>query len=288
MNKMKKYSRVFCRAVFIFTALIGSQSAFANEEIKAKRIIALAPHIVENLYAIGAGDLIIGTTEHADYPNEALAIPRVGNYSRLNIEQILAAEPDLIIGWKSGTPTDDLAKLEKLGYNIQYSEPKKIEDVAKELQFLGELTGRNAEADEVAKAFISKLDTLRQQYLTAKQVSVFFEMWSNPLTTVANDAWLQQQINVCKVTNPFINSATDYPQINVESVVLEAPEIIIQPSSHSDSAPDRVNWQQWKNIPAVQNHAFVHPNADKLYRMTTRSLDELTVLCENIDAFREQ
>lgn len=288
MNKMKKYSSVFCRAVFIFTALIGSQSAFANEEIKAKRIIALAPHIVENLYAIGAGDLIIGTTEHADYPNEALAIPRVGNYSRLNIEQILAAEPDLIIGWKSGTPTDDLAKLEKLGYNIQYSEPKKIEDVAKELKFLGELTGRNAEADKVAKAFISKLDTLRQQYLTAKPVSVFFEMWSNPLTTVANDAWLQQQINVCKVTNPFINSATDYPQINVESVVLEAPEIIIQPSSHSDSAPDRVNWQQWKNIPAVQNHAFVHPNADKLYRMTTRSLDELTVLCEKIDAFREQ
>lgn len=246
----------------------------------------MAPHIVENLYAVGAGELIVGTTEHADFPEQANDIPRVGNYSRLNIEQILAVDPDVIIAWKSGNPSDDLAKLEQLGLNIKYSNPKNIEDVAAELVFLGDITGNVVEANKAAKAFLHKLKMLRQQYSSAKEVTVFFEMWSRPLTTVANNAWLQQQINVCNARNPFVESPTDYPQINVEQVVLTEPQIIIQPSSHSESAPNRINWQQWTNIPAVKNNAFIYPNADKLYRMTNRSLDELTILCQKIDALR--
>lgn len=264
---------------------MASVSVFASES-EELRIIALAPHIVENLYAIGAGDLIIGATEHADYPKQALDIPRVGNYVRLNIEQILAAEPNLIIAWKTGSHSDDFSRLASLGIKIVYSELVEIEDVAKELKYFGQLTGNEEKANQLADDFLIKLKQLREKYQASKPVSVFFEMWSRPLTTVANQAWLQQQIEVCNITNPFVESPTDYPQINVEQVVLKAPEIIIQPSSHSESAPDRVNWQQWEHIPAVKNKAFIHPDADKLYRTTIRSLDELTLLCEQIDSLR--
>ncbi|MDG1751042.1 MAG: cobalamin-binding protein, partial [Thalassotalea sp.] len=120
-----------------------------------------------------------------------------------------------------------------------------------------------------------------------KALSVFYELWPRPLTTVANDAWPQQQLNVCQATNPFIDSETDYPQINIENVILKAPQIIIQPSSHGMNSPDNVNWQQWQDIPAVKNNAFIHPDADQLHRMTSRSLDELALLCQQIDQFRK-
>ena len=94
----------------------------ANNKSKPS-IIALAPHIVEMLYDVGAGEQIIGTTSFADYPEQAKKIPRIGNYVRLQLERVIELQPDLIIAWKSGNPSDDLALLEQLGFNIMYSQP---------------------------------------------------------------------------------------------------------------------------------------------------------------------
>ncbi|GAA6203603.1 cobalamin-binding protein [Thalassotalea sp. SU-HH00458] len=276
--------------IAVFLSLV-SVNCFGNESVKqqvnaAKRIIALAPHIVENLYAIGAGDLIVGTTEHADYPEQANSIPRIGNYAKLNIEQVLAVDPDLIIAWKSN-PSDDLVRLQKLGLNIVYSQPETLESVAQELRYFGELTGNQALGEQKAKEFLQQLTNIADHYKDKAAISVFYELWPRPLTTVAKNAWPQQQLSVCRASNPFFDSETDYPQINVENVVLKAPQIIIQPSSHGVSSPDKVNWQQWPAIPAVKNNAFLHPDADQLHRMTLRSLDELSLLCQQIDQFRQ-
>jgi vitamin B12 transport system substrate-binding protein len=281
---MKNVNSVAC--AFIILSMVLNSKVLHAEENTAKRIIALAPHIVENLYAVGAGELIIGTTEHADFPSQANTIPRIGNYAKLNIEQVLAIDPDLIIAWKSGNPSDDLARLTKLGLKIVYSQPETLEDVAQELAYFGRLTGNVDEGEKQSKQFLARLDKIRTNHQAKFPISVFYELWPRPLTTVANNAWPQQQLAVCGGSNPFIDSATDYPQINIEQVVLKAPQVIIQPSSHGVNSPDNVNWQQWQDIPAVKNNAFVHPNADKLHRMTSRSLDELALLCEKIDEFR--
>ena len=261
----------------------------ANDQIKvtsAQRIVALAPHIVENLYQIGAGERIIATTEHADYPQAAKKIPRVGNYAQLNIEQILAADPDLVIAWQTGTASEDLARLEKYGIAIEYSNPKEVEDVAKELLFFGRLTGLEQEAELQAKQVIEKLETIKQAYSDKAPISVFYELWPRPLTTIAREAWLQKHLDICGATNPFVDAKTDYPQINIEQVVLKGPQVIIQPRSHSSNTPDQINSQQWPQIPAVKHKAFIHPDADKLYRTTSRSFEELAKLCQSIDSLR--
>lgn len=272
-------------------SFLSSNLSYADENnsIKpAKRVIALAPHIVEMLFEFGAGDIIVGTSEHADYPVAAKKIPRVGNYARLNIEQILALAPDLVIAWKTGSPSDDLTRLEALGVNIVYSQPKALEDVATEVQYFAQLTGFQAAGKVVAERFLQRLAEIRQQYQDKSLVRIFYELWPHPLTTTANKGWSQQQLDVCRVENPFVDSATDYPQINVEDVVLAAPEVLIQPNSHSINAPAAINWQQWPHIPAVKNKAFIQPNADKLHRMTSRSLEELVTLCQKIDQFRNK
>ncbi|XQW85634.1 cobalamin-binding protein [Thalassotalea piscium] len=267
--------------------VVSSQALANNNQQPTPRIIALAPHLVEMLYEVGAGDLIIGTTDHADFPEQAKKIPRVGNYAKLNIEQILSLDPDLIIAWRTGNPSDDLSRLEKMGINIVYSEPKALEDVAKEIKMFAKLAGKTQEGEQVANSYLTKLAKIKADYQDKSPIKVFYELWSRPLTTVANHSWPQQQLSICKADNPFINSATDYPQINLEQVVLQAPDIIIQPTSVGHSNSDMVNWRQWPEIPAVKANAFLTPNADKMHRMTSRVLDELILLCKGIDQYRK-
>jgi vitamin B12 transport system substrate-binding protein len=259
----------------------------SDDLLQKQRIIALAPHIVESLYAIGAGEQIIGTTAHADYPKAAENILRVGNYARLQIEKIIQLKPDVIIAWKTGNPMDDLARLEKYQFKVVYSHPQTLEDVANELIMLGKITGREAVANSVAKKYLLNLQKIKQKYATQNKVRVFYELWSRPLRTVANKAWPQQQIELCGASNPFADAQDDYPSVGLEQVLVTLPQVVIQPGQHSADSPDGLNWLQWQHIPAVKNNFIFHPNADKAHRMTIRMLDEVVVLCEQIDAARQ-
>jgi vitamin B12 transport system substrate-binding protein len=259
----------------------------SNDSLQKQRVIALAPHIVESLYAIGAGDQIIGTTAHADYPEAAKGILRVGNYARLQIEKIIQLKPDVIIAWKTGNPSDDLARLEKYKLKVVYSDPQTLEDVGKELIMFGKITGREAAANSVAENFFTRLQAIEQTYAEQQKVRVFYELWSRPLRTVANKAWPQQQLELCGATNPFAKAQDDYPSIGLEQVLVTLPQVVIQPGHTGADSPDGLNWSQWTHIPAAKNNFIFHPNADKVHRMTSRMLDEVVILCEQIDVARK-
>ena len=285
-----RFLRVFLLVSAVLSSLNASQSMAntkSDDSLQKLRIIALAPHIVESLYAIGAGQQIIAATAHSDYPKAAADILQIGNYARLQIEKIIQLKPDVIIAWKTGNPSEDLARLEKYQLNVIYSHPQTLEDVANELIMLGKITGREAAANAIATRYLTKLHKIKQTYANQKKISVFYELWSRPLRTVANKAWPQQQIELCGASNPFANAKDDYPSIGLEQVLVTLPQVVIQPSQHSAASPDGLNWPQWQHIPAVKNNFIFHPNADKVHRMTTRMLDEVVILCEQIDTARQ-
>lgn len=284
MSKFKQTLWGFCLLTVSLTAL---SENLTQEQKQQRRIIALAPHIVESLYQIGAGAQIIGTTDHSDYPAEAENILRVGNYARLQIEKIIQLKPDLVIAWKTGNPSDDLERLEKYQLNIIYSDPKKLEDVASELLMLGKVTGREDIAQKQAKQYLAKLNKISTTYRDQAPIKAFYELWSRPIRTVAKNAWLQQQIELCGGDNPFAKATDDYPSVGLEQVLVTLPQVVIQPNPHSANSPDGLNWQQWPHIPAVKNHFIFHPNPDKTHRMTTRMLDEVVIMCEQIHAARQ-
>ena len=277
--------------LLILLNVFSPSSAFASDkdlvEKQNLRIIALAPHLVESLYAIGAGEQIIATTAHADYPAAAKDILVVGNYARLQIEKILQLKPDVIIAWKTGNPIDDLARLEKYQIKVIYSNPQTLEDVAAELLMLGEITGRTAQASQLAEQYSAQLEQIKQRYASQQKVSVFYELWSRPIRTVAQNAWPQQQITLCGGVNPFADAKDDYPSVGLEQVLVTLPQVVIQPSKSTNGDPDSLNWLQWPHIPAAKNGFIFHPNADKVHRMTTRMLEEVLLLCEQIDTARQ-
>ncbi|WP_260680493.1 cobalamin-binding protein [Thalassotalea sp. PS06] len=266
-----------------------STSAIGKSDVKPKavRIIALAPHIVEMLYAIDLGDNIIATLEHADYPEAAKAIPRVGNYAQLNIEAIVALQADVIIAWKTGNPDADIQRLKQLGQTVIYSHPQRLVDVANEIESFGMRFGNADAANVKADEFRQALQQLQASYQDKAPVTVFYQLWPQPLTTVAGNAWPQQQLDLCGAENPFKNADNDYPQINIEDVLVANPQLIIYPTSRHSNESMSINWQQYKNLDAVKHKQMLRPDADILHRMTLRLPSEITKLCEQIDQSRQ-
>jgi vitamin B12 transport system substrate-binding protein len=284
MNRNKNMKLLY----WLFALLLTSSTAYANSSKDEQKptIIALAPHIVEMLYDVGAGEQIIGTTAFADYPEQAKKIPRIGNYVRLQLERVIELQPDLIIAWKSGNPSDDLARLEQLGFNIVYSQPHTFDDIAEEVRRFAKLTGHSEQGEKVALNFERELTEITKTYQNKAEVIGFYELWSRPLTTVAKGSWPQQFLNICKVKNPFKQVITPYPQISIEQVLPASVQLIIQPLSINQKDREGFNWQDWQIIPAVANKQIIQPDADAMHRMTLRSLTALKDLCATIDKTR--
>ncbi len=250
------------------------------------RIIALAPHIVEMLFDIGAGAQIIATTEHADYPLAAKSIPKIGSSVRIQLERVIELQPDLIIAWQSGNPSDDLARLQQLGFKVVYSQPDTFADVAKELRLFGELTGHKVQAERIAAQFLTDLANIKQHYADKPLITGFYEVWSRPLTTVANSSWPQQFLALCRIENPFQHVNTGYPQVNIEQVLQANIQVVIQAFAKKQANSNGYNWQQWPLLPAVKHQQLLMLDADVVHRMTTRSLQALQDLCQQAEQSR--
>ncbi|ABI37928.1 periplasmic binding protein [Shewanella sp. MR-4] len=250
----------------------------------AKRIIALSPHAVEMLYAIGAGESIVAATDYADYPEAAKKIPSIGGYYGIQIERVLELNPDLIVVWDTGNKAEDINQLKSLGFKLYSSSPKTLEDVAKEIEELGALTGRTEQASQVAADYRNQLLQLRSENAAKSEPKVFYQLWSTPLMTVAKNSWIQQIIGVCHGKNVFYDAASDYPQVSLENVLMTLPEVILQ--SEEEGNVKGVDWSKWTEIPAVKNQHIYQLNADLLHRATPRALLGVKAVCDALDKAR--
>ncbi|GIU05537.1 MULTISPECIES: cobalamin-binding protein [unclassified Shewanella] len=272
--------------LFVLLTACALASAFAHADIAtpAKRIVALSPHSVEMLYAIGAGESIVATTDHADFPKAALAIPRIGGYHGVQVERILELEPDLVVVWGSGNKAEDITRIKELGFTVFDSNPSTLDEVADELVSLGALTGHQDQAEKVAAEYRQQLKQLRSDNAAKSGVHVFYQLWSTPLMTVAKNSWIQQIIAVCHGDNVFVDAANDYPQVSLETVVLKQPEVILQ--SQDEGNIIGIKWSEWPEIPAVKNQHIYQLNADLLHRAAPRALLGVEALCEALDKAR--
>ena len=105
----------------------------------ASRIVSLAPHVTELVYAAGAGDRLVGVVEYSDYPAEAQELPLIGDAFRLDYEAVAQLQPDLVLAWQSGTPRETRDRLRSLGYRVVELEPASLEDIVRELRAVGRL-----------------------------------------------------------------------------------------------------------------------------------------------------
>ncbi|GGB83460.1 cobalamin-binding protein [Marinobacterium zhoushanense] len=281
--------------LFLLLALSSSLTAFGAISLvdasgrpivldqPARRIVALAPDIVENLYAVGAGERIVGRVSYSDYPSQAESIPLVGDYQRFNAEVILSLQPDLILAWLEGNPEAELRRLESFGFKVARLSTKRIEQIPDNLRLLGRLTGMVPEAERVADRFEARLRGLKPE---SKGVpTLFYQLWDNPLLTVSDDALIGQAIKFCGAHNPFGGRPEAAPQVSVEAVISAAPDLIV--STDEVGVAWQTRWLNWQMIPAVRRNALYTLSADHIHRATPRFLDGLDALCGAVASARQ-
>lgn len=253
----------------------------------AERIVALAPHIVENTYSAGAGGKLVGAVSYSDFPDKAQEIPVVGSHQAWSMESIVALQPDLIIMWGSGAGLNRLEALENLGFTVYVSEPRALDDIVKTIRDIGALAGTEPISELEASRVEREFQRLRQQYSAEPVVSVFYQMWDEPLQTLNDDHLISRVIELCGGTNVFGDAPDLAPKINIESVLERDPEVIV--ASGMDAArPEWLDdWRMFPGMQAVRSQGlyFVHP--DILQRPTARILEGATELCRQLDTHRQ-
>ncbi len=272
--------------VLSLTAAARAQGLVAQDDLRqlvrlaapATRIVSLAPHVTELLFAAGAGEQVVGTVEFSDYPPEAARIPRVGSYAALDIERILALRPTLVVGWQSGNGPV-LERLRALGLTVYVTEPRRFEDVLRAIDDLGVLAGSAETAREETTGLRTRLAALQRRYAQAPAVSVFYQVWHQPLMTVGGSHLVTRMIETCGGRNVFAGVDALAPAVDIEAVLAAAPEAIVA-SGMDEARPEWLDdWRRWPQLPAVRDgHLFFIP-PDLLQRPTPRLLDGAERLC---------
>ncbi|MAE94000.1 MAG: cobalamin-binding protein [Deltaproteobacteria bacterium] len=215
----------------------------------AERILALAPHVVETLYAIGAGPEIVGAVSFSDFPEAARALPRVGNYRKVSVEGALRLRPSLAIVMDEGVV--GVRKLREFGVRVELSHPKTVEGVLRDIVHLGSLTGHEDEAEQVAAGLRERLEALRLG-VPERPPRVFYEVWHQPLITAGGGDFISDALTRIGAQNIFASLAGDNPRVSVEAVLRARPDIFIIPGESRDVGERARAWRELMEDPELK------------------------------------
>ncbi|MBT9567076.1 MAG: cobalamin-binding protein [Thiobacillus sp.] len=245
-----------------------------------QRVVSLAPHLTELLFAVDAGKQVIGVDSASDFPREAQSLARVGDFGRISFERIVALKPDLIVAWMGGNRAADLHGLKQLGVPVLLTRATALDDVARLLRLLGVASGHDRAGETRARDVEVKLATLRASVVHRQRpVAVFYQIWDRPLMTIGGTHWITDGLALCGARNIFDDLRGLSPVVSREAVLQRAPSLIV---SGSDVPGLRRSWQSFAQVPAVKNQAFVQVDADLLHRLTPRLVDGVAELCAAI------
>lgn len=256
----------------------------------AQRVISLAPHATELVFAAGCGSRLVGTVTYSDYPAAARAVPRVGDNKALDLERIAALKPDLIVVWRHGNAERQTDALRALHIPLFFSGPKHLDDIASSLNRLGILLGTQPVADEAAASFRRDIATLRARYAARPPVTVFFQVWDRPLMTLNGTHLISDVIDLCGGRNIFASLKPLAPTVTDEAVLAANPEAIVTTdrgaTATRDALPSLARWRAWPSLTAVARDNLFAIDGDLLTRASPRIAQGAATLCEDLDAAR--
>lgn len=256
-------------------------------EAPAQRIVSLAPHVTESLFAAGAGDKIVATVQFSDYPEAALDIPVIGSSREVSYESLVSADPDLVIVWASGNGEEIAARIRSLGLTVFLDEPRKIEDIASSLQRFGQLAGTSEIAEIRAQSFLNRLANLTIQPQSQEAVPVFYEVWNEPLTTLNGEHLISNIIEICGGENIFASAIPIAPVVSAESVLAADPHLIVASGMDVERPEWLDEWTEWPGLTASETNQLRFIPPDLLQRSSPRIIEGAEMMCEFIRLARE-
>lgn len=255
-------------------------------EQPANRIAALSPGATELVWAAGAGEKVVAVVSFSDYPEAATKVPSVGSHTRMDLERLMELQPDLVIGWVTGNPPEQLEAIRGLGVPVFSIEPRTFEAVSQTIERLATLTGTEEEGFAEAERFRKGIARLESQYRNADPVPVFYQVWDEPLMTVNDEHLIGKVITLCGGVNVFGDLDRLVPRISPEAVIGANPEAILAGGMGEENRHWLTRWEAFPSIDATarENLYFIPPSL--VQRPTPRMLEGSQLFCEKLDNAR--
>lgn len=285
------------RPIFLATLMAASLHANAAVTVKddagnavtvqkpAMRVISLAPHITELLFAAGGGSRVVGVVSYSDFPEEAKKIQQVGSNRELDLERIIALKPDLVVVWRHGSSERQIDVIKQLGVPMFHSEPQKLEDIADNVAKLGQLMGTDAVAGPAAADLRKRIGTLRSRYANRPVVRTFYQVWDKPLYTLNGKQIVSDALRLCGGENIFAKLSVTAPVVSIEGVLQENPEAIFGTAEKNYGGVSL--WKPYPNLTAVRNDNLFTIDGNLVNRAGPRMIAGAEQLCEKLEIARQ-
>ena len=255
----------------------------------ATRVVALSAADCEFLYAIGAGDTLVGRGEYCDYPAEVLELPAVQSGMDTNIEQIIALEPQVLLMSTMAQTEEQIEALENAGIKVVVSDAQDIEGVYTALNMIGQLMGKEAEAAAVVDEMKSTFAELSDQAAGAEEKTVYFEV--SPLEyglwAAGNGTFMNEIAEMVGLKNVF-DDVDGWAEISEEQVLERDPDYIVTITMYFGEGPtpeeEIMARPGWENVTAVKNGAILNLQNNELSRPTPRLMDGAKMLYEFVES----
>lgn len=252
----------------------------------AQRVISMAPHVTELLFAAGGGERIVGAVDYSDYPEAAKAIPRVGSNREVDIERVLSLKPDLIVVWRHGSSDRQIDLLRQLNIPLYHSEPKKLDAIADNVVNMGKLLGTETAANAAAQDLRQKLATLRARYANRPPVRVFYQVWDKPLYTLNGAHIVSDALKVCGGENIFASQKVTAPVVGTEAVLQADPEAVFSTAEKEQGGAGL--WRKYPNMKATRQGNLFTIDGHLVNRAGPRMIQGTASLCELLETARQR
>lgn len=218
-----------------------------------QRIVSLAPSLTEILYAVGAGDQVVGVTTFCDYPPEALKKPKIGGMVDPNLEAIVAMRPDLVLATMEGNREETVRQLERLGLRVVVVNPTGVSGILRAIETVGRVTALESRAQRVVTNLRNRLDRVARAISGRPRPRVLYLLWTEPAIVPGRDTVITDLISRAGGESVSGQEPLPYPRYSLEEVVAKAPEIVILARHDSWQVDEPL--QPWRH-PAISLPAF--------------------------------
>lgn len=244
-----------------------------------QRIVSLSPGNTEILFALGAGNRVVGVSSYSDYPIEAKSIPSVGSYIAPDIEKIVSLKPDMVVALKQ-TQDQHIRILNQAGIKVVAVDPKNLQEILTAIDTISEAIGEPSSGLALRNELATQLDKIKAAVSSLPPKRVFVQIWDNPLLTAGNKSFINDVITQAGGINVAAEKNTDYTPWDIEMLYAYQPDVYIISSHSTNGNLSFVDKNELKDVAAIKNQQIFHIEDDLMARPGPRSFAGLAKLAE--------
>jgi iron complex transport system substrate-binding protein len=243
--------------------------------LKIDRIVSLAPNLTEIVYAVGAGDRLVGDTEYCDYPAAAKNVAKIGDTMHPSVERIIALKPQIVLVSTASQLEAFTKQLDQQQIAVYVTNPRSLDEVFRSIATLGDLFGTKEQADKLVADLRRRSDAVTAAVSATKPITVFYQVSDEPLYTIGRESYLTDLVRRAGGVSVTADVATGFPRFSDEAALAARPEAIILPTGGAMGTANSTVAAPLKNSPAVLNGRVYKINEDHLQRPGPRLVEGL-------------